>query len=503
MKSFMHVPHLHDDDPGEETYNSNAEAFHKRQPRKSINLSLTMWMLLLITAPMLASGVTIYAIAARHLADNSHQDMAMMSKLMSTTLSGRITDGWTSEDGKLLDSMGQHPRLAYVCVLDANDQIMHASVFDSAAWGAYMKQSSKNLIQVEKTAEANPLDWFLPEEQELWTTPIYYNPLQSGDKADAKLEGKIVTGLKKGSQRLIISKIGTWWLAELAIIWVACLAVLPWVLHRWSKPLKQLMSATRALALGETPEQIPLQTSDEMGFLVGAFNDMAAKLTASRGLLLETNKNLESRVTERTQELKEAAQQAALMARTDSLTSIYNRRAFTEELPRATGRVTNNNLTLSLMMIDLDGFKAVNDTLGHDVGDKLLILVSGILQRCSPKGAFVARLGGDEFAILLSNVSVENAKQIGENMIQTFGDEAKAVFTKGVTCPRASLSVGIASRTNQSTGPAIDLLKCADQAMYQSKSAGKSRVTIYQPINETNQITHNPPHPEHERRTAR
>jgi diguanylate cyclase (GGDEF)-like protein len=136
------------------------------------------------------------------------------------------------------------------------------------------------------------------------------------------------------------------------------------------------------------------------------------------------------------------------------------------------------------MMIDLDGFKGVNDTLGHDIGDKLLVLVSGILQRCAPKGAMVARLGGDEFAILLGNVSTDNAKKIGEGMISAFGEEAKAIFANKGDCPPASLSIGVAARTPQDKGPATELLKRADQALYQAKSAGKSRVEVFQPDEE-------------------
>jgi diguanylate cyclase (GGDEF)-like protein len=480
MRSFMHIPHGQSDGHGPEVLNTNAEAFHKRQPRTSLRKGLTKWMLLLITAPMLASGITIYAISSNHLRDSTRQDMTLMSQLMSATLSGRLSDGWTTDDRKLVDSMGRHPRLAYVWVLGANDEIIHASVFDSDAWGRYMAKSQTNVG--EPTPEKfDPLGWFLPEEQEVWTTPIFTTPLEVGGGSKAQLEGKVVAGLKKGTQRLIFSKIGVWWLGELALVWLICVAVLPLVLHRWIKPLKALMAATRKLALGETPEQIPLRTSDEMGFLVGAFNDMAAKLTASRSMLIETNKNLEHRVAERTQELNEAAQNAERMARTDSLTSIYNRRAFTEELPRAVSRVKTNNLSLSLMMIDLDGFKGVNDTLGHDVGDKLLVLVSGILQRCSPKGAMVARLGGDEFAILLGNVATDHAKKIGEGMIQAFVEEAKAIFAKESSCPPASLSIGLANRTPQDRGPATELLKRADQALYKAKAAGKSRVEIFHP----------------------
>ncbi|MHC4995782.1 MAG: hypothetical protein ACYTGQ_12090, partial [Planctomycetota bacterium] len=118
----MQIPHVQQaGGHGPEALNSNAEAFHKRQPRTSLRKSLTMWMLLLITAPMLASAITIYAISANHLRDSTVQDMTLMSRLMSATLSGRLSDGWTTDDRKLVDSMGRHQRLAYVCVLGPND----------------------------------------------------------------------------------------------------------------------------------------------------------------------------------------------------------------------------------------------------------------------------------------------------------------------------------------------------------------------------------------------
>jgi diguanylate cyclase (GGDEF)-like protein len=165
-------------------------------------------------------------------------------------------------------------------------------------------------------------------------------------------------------------------------------------------------------------------------------------------------------------------------ARADVLTGLPNRRMFLELAGEALGEVwTSKGSKCSVLFIDLDGFKPVNDTLGHAAGDTLLVAVGQRLQSSAPPNALVARLGGDEFAILLpKNVCagsgpIEAASRILFALKQPF-DLAGRKVTIGA-------SIGIA------TGPengrrAVDLTDAADKAMYEAKRAGRGTIRVFQ-----------------------
>ena len=165
----------------------------------------------------------------------------------------------------------------------------------------------------------------------------------------------------------------------------------------------------------------------------------------------------------------------ATAALVDALTGIANRRGFEQELEHRWQRFQHaSTSSLVLCLLDLDGFKEINDTLGHEAGDQLLITVAQRL-RCSLRDSdFVARLGGDEFVLLLDQRtdrgSVETALQrlvvaIAEPMV--YAD----------THMRVTASLGcVVIRSNDTSQPSeAELLRCADQAMYAAKRSGKNR----------------------------
>lgn len=160
----------------------------------------------------------------------------------------------------------------------------------------------------------------------------------------------------------------------------------------------------------------------------------------------------------------------------DSLTNLPNRGLFTERLASAIERSQRNSSSLyAVLFLDLDRFKVINDSLGHIVGDKLLIQVSERLSQCVRTIDMIARLGGDEFAILLEDINDEKfaiviAERIEESLARPFILDEHEVFT--------SASVGIAYGT-QGYKRAEDILRDSDSAMYRAKSAGKSQYALF------------------------
>jgi len=155
-------------------------------------------------------------------------------------------------------------------------------------------------------------------------------------------------------------------------------------------------------------------------------------------------------------------------ALTDELTSLPNRRMFSAELVAAITRAQRDNGTLTAMLLDLDNFKEVNDTLGHGAGDDLLRMIGPRLERAIHGRGVIARLGGDEFAILLEPGStLELAEAVAEAVANTVREPFRV---QGVTL-RLTGSVGIASYPRDAVS-AEALIKCVDVAMYEAKRAG-------------------------------
>ena len=152
--------------------------------------------------------------------------------------------------------------------------------------------------------------------------------------------------------------------------------------------------------------------------------------------------------------------QLALLAATDDLTGVWNRRRFREELARELARARRSGDPLSLLLFDLDGFKQVNDRLGHDAGDAVLAAVAGALTGCARTSDGVARIGGDEFAVLLPSTAARQARRLARRLTDAI---AAADECRGV-----SASVGVATSTG---GAEADLLAEADRLLYVAKSA--------------------------------
>ncbi len=161
----------------------------------------------------------------------------------------------------------------------------------------------------------------------------------------------------------------------------------------------------------------------------------------------------------------------------DPLTGLPNRRMFQDRLEQEIKKSHRDGLTLALMFIDLDKFKEVNDTLGHDKGDILLVEAARRIARCVRESDTVARLGGDEFTVILSDL--DDANSAGR-VAQTIIDALVAPFQLGEETAFVSASIGITLYPDDATNLEA-LMSNADQAMYASKSAGRNRFGHFTP----------------------
>ena len=187
---------------------------------------------------------------------------------------------------------------------------------------------------------------------------------------------------------------------------------------------------------------------------------------------------LESRVAERTRSLEEVnsrlrdkERELEHLARHDTLTGLANRLFLNDRIERAVARARRTGGSVALLMIDLDGFKQVNDAHGHAVGDELLIVIARRLQESVRETDTVARLGGDEFVVLLEDTRhPEGTSQIVEKLIAAM--RLPVLLDAGTI--EISASIGLACMP-QHADAADDLLERADAAMYAAKAAGRNR----------------------------
>lgn len=223
---------------------------------------------------------------------------------------------------------------------------------------------------------------------------------------------------------------------------------------------------------------------------VSSYRDVISKIAERRGTtptyslapdvpellneLLDATKGVEQRLTLAETSLKQhAAQIATYMseARTDALTGLPNRRAFDEDLSRRFAEWRRHNGNLSLLLIDIDHFKSVNDRFGHLAGDAMLRQVSDVLRATLRESDIVCRFGGEEFAVVLPQSDAFEGCQAARRAREAI---EKQVFSYDELALRITISCGVA-QAGENDSPST-MLKRTDQALYASKHAGRNCV---------------------------
>ena len=168
--------------------------------------------------------------------------------------------------------------------------------------------------------------------------------------------------------------------------------------------------------------------------------------------------------------LKHTNEQVTALAHHDSLTGLPNRILFYDRLNQAITRARRDKVSIAVLYLDLDGFKLVNDTLGHDAGDTLLREAAKRVVACVRDSDTVARMGGDEFTVILCNLRTPNSKdRVAKKIVETI---AQPFLINGKSCS-VSASIGIALSPEHGE-TAEQLVKIADAAMYLAKHSGKN-----------------------------
>jgi diguanylate cyclase (GGDEF)-like protein len=189
--------------------------------------------------------------------------------------------------------------------------------------------------------------------------------------------------------------------------------------------------------------------------------------------------NLEIKVSQRTAELERANQELHRLAHLDGLTGVANRRCFDDYLQQQWQHLEEQVQPISLLIVDVDYFKAYNDCYGHQAGDDCLQRIAALLRDLAARPQdLVARYGGEEFVILLPNTPIAGACKVAETILNTIRDRQLPHAMSGISAS-VTVSIGLSWLVPQSETSLKSLIEMADRALYQSKQSGRDRYCTY------------------------
>lgn len=234
------------------------------------------------------------------------------------------------------------------------------------------------------------------------------------------------------------------------------------------QPIEALSDGARRISRGELDLEIPdTRGNDEIGLLTRTFNDMTRKLRKNQAEIDTAIHQL----TVQKQELERANEQLSQLSITDGLTKLHNHRFFQDHLTREIKRVQRSGDPLSILLVDIDDFKRLNDRLGHAAGDELLTRIARIMDESMRASDLLARYGGEEFVVLASNTDLAGAATLGEKVREAVAEKS-FLLDETMRLEKVTVSVGVA----QYKGDRKAFFQAADRALYRAKAQGKNCV---------------------------
>lgn len=239
---------------------------------------------------------------------------------------------------------------------------------------------------------------------------------------------------------------------------------------RFFVPIEEITKVTNRIAKGDLNHKINTNYAGEIGKLFMNYSKMIKSLVSANNLSKKYNTQLEKEIKSRTEQIEEKNRLLLKLSITDNLTNLYNRNKLDETLISEVSRANRSSKTFGVILIDIDYFKSVNDTYGHQMGDTVLKEFAHILEVSSRKTDTVGRWGGEEFLIICSETNLEGILTLANKIkdrIQTYTFSIKEKKT-------ASFGVAIYKKDENVN----ELIKRADEALYKAKEGGRNKVEV-------------------------
>ncbi|MDQ3494861.1 MAG: EAL domain-containing protein [Pseudomonadota bacterium] len=361
--------------------------------------------------------------------------------------------------GVVVRSVLRQPDVSYVVVYDGDGNVIHDGSTDIAAFGQPMQDPLAYEVLAARTLHSQSSDRILDistpiriGDQRLGGIRIGYS--LSAIAADEARATDAMSGRLDG-----IGRRHAGWIAALMAILVLLGAGVGLLLQRMLvRPIRQLADAAREIESGNFGTAVPeSRRKDEVGDLVRAFSRMGDSI-------VRHDRDMRR------------------MAYTDALTGLSNRLAFRELLDQRLMQLRGAGCQLALLFADIDDFKRINDTLGHDAGDEVLVhfaqRISEAVDRLGGEDAVLARFGGDEFVVLIEAGDGGDIRSAASRLAETLVSELHSPIMVQERVVFLGTSIGVTLFPEDAAGAAM-LMKNGDIAMYQAKVAGKNCYRFY------------------------
>ncbi len=281
--------------------------------------------------------------------------------------------------------------------------------------------------------------------------------VKSDPKAKHAWAHLVAFGLPVVAAGLLMFCLGSWWMGREVV-----------------RPISSLAEVD-----GDGSAAHSLERHRELGKIAQKMVSLQGALSTWRNRAQSTERRMDQQVALETQKISRALDRMRHEAWLDPLTRVNNRRFLEDKFKAIFDAQRAASQDLSVVMLDLDHFKQLNDTMGHAAGDEVLRFVGELLRQCLRTDDIAVRYGGDEFVLILPGVKIENASETADRILKLFAQRAKMMVSVN---PVPSLTAGIASMVCNRPTDELELLAFADKTLLAAKRAGKGRTRLSKSI---------------------
>ena len=224
-----------------------------RRPRISLQRSLIRWMMVLVIIPIV-TWVTVFSyFVSGYIKDRHRHDGDLLVEVTAASLVGRLSNQATRRPGDLIDSLSRHPSVAFAAVTDPEGRMLYSGIFKPSDWNAFQ---SKALV-------GGILDIRKPRTVELENSLFVRTAqiIHGSGSASPVIEGGLVVGIRNAGMQRAIWALHVAQAASLVVMCLACIPIARWLMRKWTRPLRQLVKATKRLAEGHPPEPVVITTA--------------------------------------------------------------------------------------------------------------------------------------------------------------------------------------------------------------------------------------------------
>jgi diguanylate cyclase (GGDEF)-like protein len=385
---------------------------------------------------------------------------AYAAQLAPSTLTGRI-----DEVQDFLDQLVLHDNVVLLSVVNADNRQLAIRGSDSLL--------DRMIGDLEKMPTAGePIRWRLSGDPDRMVPELVLASVPVIPSGARVAIGRVHCAARTpGPATASIQDVWAFFSALLLIASTGMTLGVLWFKKSTVWPLREL--ARRSAA--RIAESISDERDDEIGEVARVMAELRQSLEDSRQRMTHLESTMRDQVSAETSSIMRQLQRVERKSWTDPLTRLGNRRLFDDKFEEIFLAQQNAGLDLSVVMLDVDYFKTLNDTLGHKAGDDLLTFAGELLKQCLRDDDLAIRLGGDEFLLVLPSASATDAHRVAQRTILMFAQQSRLLEVD----PKPTMSGGVASLTQHHPATPQALLELADEALYKAKRAGKGQVAVY------------------------